>query len=1615
MSAYPGISGAGNGMQSLLDQLRQSKQNKPINLEPASTYGYVNAANSNSNPNSNSNSNMLPGYFAPPQQQYSGSPTYHQPSIQSVAPTPPAYNNTQPHHASAVMSPSDTHPGHGNPHSNMGGRVSSAQNPDRTSSLLGLLKFSNNTAPSPASPRQPAPIGTPLPPSREPSMGFPRSEIAGQFSTQDPGRSGTDLLATLMGSIQSHSPQIVRASPQPAAAPKSAPFSSSVNPTSPPAETQNYLLSLLNKPKPAPLDTTPQIIPANVFTQPPKEEIFEEVEPDIEEVTQALQDSVLDLATMTVAAEKENLTVSSTTSNKAPVSEVATKATQGLFTYVNPFDQLSASSPLARTPKNTTPAPSAAPAIQILKRSTVDLNQSDNKRKIDQSGSSSSHGPVSSKRKLQDTPDLSSGPPTPLPDGRTKVEALLGIGAPGRKESGSKESVAEAMDELSGQVDKQVQEAIALAENEENQAAIKKEFEDMMTAEGNEDFEDSAQVLAQHIRAELAKEENRHALDILPTSEAEEVAAIVDAVADGHVADIDEIADGNVVDSWESADAEEPSAETEKDELVVKVYNFPMRPWTSITIRGNEGTDSLPSFRSSVIMDIARLKKDFDQVDRNLVTGSNHYIVYGMSNKGGIRIIRQEDGVDGKIFTETNDRIFNVVTSVSTADLKESIIGTGISGTVYWALVKDGEGDNLEDGELELHGFALPPIQTLDGDTPGGGVLKTRARKSSSHPEYFAIGRGKFIHIIWPKIILKSYLKHGKDRTADIEKYLQQNTFKINTGKAGKDFVFSEDDTVVASLDKAGRVKFWDIRPLIKTDGRGSPSPLNSSPVEVKEPLCTLTTTPATEKAWPTSVLFVDKARPYQKGGALRYAIVGMKQNHSFQLWDLGLQKAVQEIHLPHSKESDAVCSVLYHPATGIIVIGHPTRNSIYFLHLSAPKYNLSKAVTQAEYMQMVAEEDSALPKPDSTAVISGMREYSFANRGQLRSLDMLATPSSSNAKDDPATLFELYAMHSKGVTCISIKQEDLGWTEENKVKNPVAAEPAGIIDITSLKEVVSPPVDEPITPQSLPIRTTPRPVSKDVKETPKKSRAEASSSTPAAKGEEKSEKKEAAGNGERSAKSKRGSRKHISTSEIQASSSTPSASQPSRPIVLDPNSHSRNGGFARTAFTDVGNQNQIKTNIPASHIEDTRNGPRSTPIGVNTPQTSLSFPSPPASGISEATIKEIESRVSEEVKKVLKSSLATLSDDIKTDRRTQTVVSNSNHEALLRMVSVTLADNVEQHLSRIITAGIQDSVLPAISTVTMKAITGQVQEQLGSKLTEKVTASIPKDLQKLLPDAIGKVLQQPQILKLMSESLARGVAFKVEEQFAVLMHNTVVPAFTNMAVQTAEKLASDVQRQAAAQIATIKQEHRQQRDADNDKIDKLMQLVTGLTQTVSTMAAAQTDFQAQFLKLQESVTGGSKYREQITRQSQSTASSSREVSLSVEQSEEERQLAVIKIHMDDQNYSDAVLAWLQSGHVQQLFKRYFAHYRPEFLRDMNTIMLLSVGAQICETIEDEFMTQRVAYLDMIIQVLHSQVMDGNLVSITIKISRLNQLTHHAGRSCHCSYPLDCWNFYFQT
>lgn len=1491
---------------------------------------------------------------------------------------------------------------------------------DRTANLLNLLKFSGAGAASSSAQQQQPPQPQPQTQThqqspqqqqhhhghqaqhqpRQPSFGQAQYPSARIHQPAPAGADPTGLLAALMRGA--HEQDDPRQAPAPPAAHQPAnPFAGG----SPPADTRSYLLNLLNRPKPAQTDQpmlaessrsdgpTPQSPeaaadasryfgqyqqPANAY-QPPQHYQPHQQHRHQSDSFAEVQHGASNVGSFSFAQTQEST---------ADMSAL----------YQQLMGSLNQSSP--QNP-GAHPAGGAAP-FQILKK---DLASPAGSQHLEQPRAGSERSPIASppehpRRNMDRASSLHSHQSVKQTPSTSEFD---GFGPVDK----NKETVAEAISDLAGKADRDAREALDRAEQAMEQPGIAEDPDrnnDSSPHHGQEWPEEGARAAAVRSVEKQIIDDIKNDIGKNPRYDSPDASFSPDGLGSASA----QAAPANaqaVADSWESADQEEIVVIEEKDAPPVRVYNFPMKPWIAITLQ-DDSTEPRPQFRDESIMDIARLKKEFDQIDRNLYTASQTYMTYGMSKQGGLRVIRQDDGKDAKVFTDTKDRIFNVAMSVTPSDVesvqREAIIGTGISGTVYWVQIKDGEKDHIEDAHLEQYGFALPPIATHDGDAPGG-VLKTRARASTVHPEYFAVGRGKSINFIWPSYIMQNKLfKTGHDRVVDTESLLKQCSLKINTGKAGKDFTFSQDDTVVVSLDKSGRVKFWDVRDLTAvkegSDPR-APMPARTS-LEVKEPLMTLASTPEGEKAWPTSVLLLDKQRPYQKRCALRYMIVGMKQNHTLQLWDLALGKPVQEFNLPHSKESDAVCSVMYHPASGMIVIGHPTRNSVYFAHLSAPKYNL-KSVSQAEYIQRLVAQDPSIPQPDSTAVISGVREYSFANRGVIRSLDILCNPAMVQDADEP-TLFELYAMHSKGVACILIKQCELGWSKDNKVLDAVDAVKEGAVTVSKLKTPLPTESNNNNNGDTSQVRIANRGGNKEslLQTTP------APSDTAAQRGAE--------------------SVTPVKLKEEPNETETPvQSSKENQTEKPERKPRKRRGGAAGKEAEPTAN--------------GTANSPRVAPS--NKPEGSKGPSAAATNGVSsdmlDAAIASMETRLSATVSDALKSSLKNLHGKIDEGARARDETFNQHQLKLLDMVSEVLNENTQKVLESLIHDQFTDLVIPAIGDHAGKAVT----DLLKHKLQPNVASAVQKEIQNSLPHALNRSLRSADFVTAIADRVGSTVSAGVQQEVLATLTQRLNPTFSNIASQSAQRVAGELHQQYQDQFEHMKAQHA----ADANKIDQLLSYVSRLTDMVSTMAASQSSLQAEFLKLRQqpvhelpgvsgvqgSQAGGAPHGmnpqgygnsmmagnapshqgsfpasqaplgqpqsyvaspqymrgSQPVTSPQGTAAASEHVGptnvsalagafanqMSKSEAEADHELAqrVQKIEktIQEGRLQDAMIQWIQSGHEKEIFRRCLSAYPPSRFDNLPPLLLLVVIATISKDLKpNPRLKQEIDWIEMAVR-----------------------------------------------
>ncbi|RAR11499.1 carbohydrate esterase family 4 protein [Stemphylium lycopersici] len=1361
----------------------------------------------------------------------------------------------------------------------------------------------------------------------------------GHVSQQTPQQQSTNLLNLLRFNSQSGAGQPRRVSQQSQAQTQSsdlmasmmggsrtpsqsAPSQAQAMPSPASSQQQNpqdLLLRLLNHPKPA-QSSGRSSRAASVLSPPAASNKPETV---VDDLAQDLADAELEQVPSDPAVHPPGASVSPMrlfgSDGREPSSRFQPEPTSlaPKFTYVNPFDQLEAASPRNRTPIQQGSKP-PAPKVEILKKNTSEA---------------------------------------PLPPAQEDAPAHV------------HETVAEAVSDLGEQVGQQVEDALAEAEGKSATPLAEELKEDLpkvqdamndIATEIKEEFDDVAK--AKEIEATLPK----------PLATAlKEVAT--------------EITQDNVVENWETAEAEESLAKGE-DQTVI-VYRFPMRAFASIQV--NQMPPRNLYFANELFMDIARLKKDFDQIDRSLVSASKNFIVYALVKKGGFRIIRQENGQYRQVFENHQERIFNIALCTAADDSQqplESILGIGVNGTVFWTSLEPAREDQFGEN-LDSQGLMLPPSPSQDDNT-SGGQLKTRAKPSSRHPEFFAVGRGKSIHIVFPRVAAE--YARTKSRICHTEKYLKERSLKILTGKAGKDFTFSEDDTIIVSLDKAGRMRFWDIRTLTEPDLGNPRSPPRQ--VEVSETLLEFHTTTPNAKSWPTSVFFFDKDKPYTKGIALRYVMVGMKQNHAFQLWDLGLNKAVQEIHLPHENESDAICSVSFHPRTGIMAVAHPTRNSIFFVHVSCPRYNLP-VLSQAAYISRLANKSdkgqNPLPPVNATAIMTSITEYSFASKGQIRSLHMLNEPAGPADVDDPdnAALFELYVMYSKGVCVLRIRRSDLGWKKEGEPIHPKEAEEEGIITISQLK------TPQPVTDESSTAGDTPAPKSVSERSARETLKRESSNGTKQsmnpeaavrastlAKVESKQDAARAAimnGGGEKSEKKKKKRSAAVeAASQVSAPPSTVASTSTRAPTAMPPS-------YAQAVQVTP----QSKSPVPAEEaVEAESSKAGAAAAATEAPEWAKQLmnkhfqqqvPAPASAPVRDFDSKKLGELVQAEITKGFSRELDIMYKRFDEDKRVLNAANGAKQEAILRMVSSTLNENVEGVIRKMVDDNIRNVLLPEVLAKT----SATVEQGLNSNLKSVLGPQLSKEV----PDAVARALKQPQTVQSLSDQISKKIAGSFEPMVVASVGSAVNPAITN--------LTNLIERQIGGEL---RQAHAQRRE-DSAKIAKLTETVHTCLETIQTMVATQSELQSQIAKLQQVI-------EERPTQVAAREEDTPQVTRSPQKQMSPEELEIDSIHrlMSQGNFEQGTMQWLQSPRSAALFDEVFVRCDPAYLSEVSPLLALSTGAVVSDSLENN-LPQRLVWLNAVFRSVNPndpevrdiipKIMDVVVQRLTTAYIQLNEST----------------------
>jgi len=539
--------------------------------------------------------------------------------------------------------------------------------------------------------------------------------------------------------------------------------------------------------------------------------------------------------------------------------------------------------------------------------------------------------------------------------------------------------------------------------------------------------------------------------------------------------------------------------------------------------------------------------------------------------------------------------------------------------------------------------------------------------------------------------------------------------------------------------------------------------------------------------------------------------------------------------------------------------------------------------------------------------------------------------------------------MHSKGVCVLRIRRSDLGWKKEGEPIHPKEAEEEGVITITQLK----PP--QPITDESSTAGDIPAPKSvsdRSARETVKRENSNVSKqsmtteaamrASTLAKVESKQDAARAAiiNGGEKSEKKKK-----------KRATETPSQISLPPSVAASTSTRAPPPSYAQAAQAPP----QSKSPTPLEPVVEPQPPKASKSTESDAPEwakqlISKHFQQSAASSVptapAELDVKKLEEVVQAEITKGFSRELDVMYKRFDEDKRVLNAANGVKQEAILRLVSSTLTENVEGVIRKMVDENIRDVLLPQVLAQTSSTLEQSVSNSFKSALGPQ--------LSKEVPDAVNKALKQPQMFQSLSDQVAKKLTGSLESMLVASVGSVVNPSMS--------KLTNTIEQQIGAQL----RQAQTQRHEDATKIAQLTDTVHTCLETIQTMASTQADLQAQITKLQESMA-------QAPAQAPARVSPQTARSPPKQKTPEELEAEAITRLMSEGNYEQGTMQWLQSSRTSELFDTVFVRCNPAYLSQVSPLLALSTGAVVSDAL-DRNLPERLVWLDAVLRSVNPSV-----------------------------------------
>ncbi|KAG8981882.1 hypothetical protein FRC05_000024 [Tulasnella sp. 425] len=244
---------------------------------------------------------------------------------------------------------------------------------------------------------------------------------------------------------------------------------------------------------------------------------------------------------------------------------------------------------------------------------------------------------------------------------------------------------------------------------------------------------------------------------------------------------------------------------------------------------------------------------------------------------------------------------------------------------------------------------------------------------------------------------------------------------------------------------------------------------------------------------------------------------------------------------------------------------------------------------------------------------------------------------------------------------------------------------------------------------------------------------------------------------------------------------------------------------------------------------KDVKQSWKASPSGTIDPTSSRSDTEALVSNVTKE-IRKVEENLNNKISRLIVKELDKQHSRLEDIRLADQTADFERQEKILKLISTELTKNTTRVVESAVKNVIQNSVLPALETVTRSEVKAALNTQIAKGLAESMRQTLPLEIEKLL--------LRPDVSNNVARTFSAAITPTVERHVKDTITMTLIPAYT----QATDAMHQEISREIHAEILSLKKEVvTWQSDAlkgTENLIRNMEQSIRSLTEQVQTLSA---------------------------------------------------------------------------------------------------------------------------------------------------------------------------------